>query len=62
MFTYFLLKKLQDSKGNVTLGDLADYLTSEVKRQSFDENNKLQTPTAIPSQAIAGSWRSMKFK
>jgi TPR repeat protein len=62
MFTYFLLKKLQDSKGNVTLGDLADYLTSEVKRQSFDENNKLQTPTAIPSQAIAGSWRSMKLK
>ena len=34
----------------------------EVKRQSFDENNKLQTPTAIPSQAIAGSWRSMKLK
>lgn len=62
MFTYFLLRKLQDSKGNVTLGDLADYLTSEVKRQSFDENNKLQTPTAIPSQAIAGSWRSMKLK
>ncbi len=62
MFTYFLLRKLQDSKGNVTLGDLADYLTSEVKRQSFDENNKLQTPTAIPSQAIAGSWRSIKLK
>ena len=62
MFTYFLLRKLQDSKGTVTLGDLADYLTSEVKRQSFDENNKLQTPTAIPSQAIAGSWRSMKLK
>ena len=62
MFTYFLLKKLQDSKGNVTLGDLADYLTSEVKRQSFDEHHKLQTPTAIPSQAFAGSWRSMKLK
>lgn len=62
MFTYFLLKKLQDSKGNVTLGDLADYLTSEVKRQSFDENSKLQTPSAIPSQSIAGSWRSMKLK
>ena len=62
MFTYYLLKKLQETKGDVTLGDLGDYLTREVRRESFDENSKLQTPTVIPSQALAGSWQQMKLK
>ena len=62
LFTYYLLKKLQESKGDVTLGDLADYLTREVKRESFDENNKLQTPTVNVSAALADSWREMKLK
>ena len=62
MFTYYLLKKLQETKGDVTLGDLGDYLTNEVRRESFDENSKLQTPTVIPSQAFANSWRTMKLK
>lgn len=62
MFTYFLLRKLQETKGDVTLGDLSDYLKREVRRESFDENNKIQTPTVIPSQAFADSWRTMKLK
>ena len=62
MFTYYLLKKLQDTKGDVTLGALGDYLTNEVRRESFDENSKLQTPTVIPSQALANSWKQMKLK
>lgn len=62
MFTYYLLKKLQETQGEVTLGELGDYLTSEVKRESFDENNKIQTPTVIPSKSMADSWRNMKLK
>ena len=62
MFTYYLLKKLQETKGDVTLGDLGDYLTNEVRRESFDENSKLQTPTVIPSATMTASWRSMKLK
>lgn len=62
MFTYYLLKKLQDSKGNITLGELSDYLTREVKRESFVENNKMQTPTVNASSALANSWRSMKLR
>jgi hypothetical protein len=58
----YLLKKLQDSKGNVTLGELGDYLTKEVKRQSFDENSKMQTPTVNASAALTGTWREMKLK
>lgn len=53
MFTYYLLRKLQETKGDVTLGELADYITREVKRQSFDENSRSQTPTVNASASIS---------
>lgn len=62
MFTYFLLKKLQESKGEVTLGELGDYLTEEVGRQSFVKNGKMQTPTVKVASSLQGSWREMKLK
>jgi uncharacterized caspase-like protein len=61
LFTYFLLKKLQDSKGEVTLGELSDYLTKEIKRASFVKNGKIQTPSTIPSSKIGYDWRNMKL-
>ena len=62
MFTYYLLKKLQETKGDTTLGELGDYLTTEVKRQSFVENNKVQTPSIVPSSGMQDKWRSLSFK
>lgn len=62
MFTYFLLRKLQETKGDVTLGELADYITREVKRQSFDENSRSQTPTVSASVNLNENWRNMKLK
>lgn len=44
MMTYFLLKKLQDSKGDVTLGELSDYITENVKRAALTEKSKSQVP------------------
>ena len=35
MFTYYLLKKLQETKGEATLGEISDYVTSEVRKQSI---------------------------
>ena len=61
MFTYFLLKKLQESKGSVTLGELGDYITNEVKRESLLNNNKIQTPAVIPATGMTG-WREQKLK
>lgn len=55
MFTYYLLKKLQETKGNVTLKELADYVTENVKRQSNLINQKPQTPTVTTS----GNMREM---
>ena len=61
MFTYYLLKKLQDTKGNVTFGELANYVTSEVKKQSIVLNGKMQTPTVSPSGNVS-NWMSWTFK
>lgn len=61
MFTYFLLKKIQETKGNASFGELADYVTSEVKKQSIIINGKMQTPLASPS-SNATDWRNWKFR
>lgn len=62
MFTYFLLKKLQDTKGDVTLSELSDYVTKEVTRKSIVENDKIQTPVLIPSSDVAGNWQNWNIR
>lgn len=60
MFTYFLLKKLQETNGNVTLGELGNYIIDNVSKESIVRNSKLQTPTVTPS-SIIGDWTNMKL-
>lgn len=62
LFTYFLLKKLQESKGSVTLGELSDYITTNVKRQSVVTNRKSQTPTVSVAAMIENSWKNQMLK
>ena len=62
LFTYFLLKKLQETKGDVTLGELSDYISTQVNQHSVVKNHKKQTPTAVSSPAIADRWRGIKLK
>ena len=62
LFTYFLLKKLQESKGEITLGELSNYITANVKQQSIVVNSKSQTPTVTPSASMGGNWKSKKLK
>lgn len=62
LFTYFLLKKLQESKGDVTLGELGDYLITNVSQESISINKKNQTPTITPSQSFLNNWRNIKLK
>ena len=61
MFTYFLLKKLQESKGEATLGELGDYVSDEVAKQSIVINHKSQTPTVISSDRMQ-NWKEIKLK
>lgn len=62
MFTYFLLKKIKETKGNVTLRDLSDYIITNVSRNSVDVNSKPQTPTTISSSRISGEWQNWNLK
>ena len=62
LFTYYLLKKLQESKGDVNLGELGDYISENVKQQSVVINRKVQTPTATPSASLSANWKELKLK
>ena len=62
MFTYYLLSKLQESGGDVTLGELCDYITTKVSQQSVKVNRKQQTPTVMPSPEIETSWRTLPLR
>ena len=61
MFTYYILKKLQETKGDVTLQDLSQYVIREVGRISAVQN-KPQTPTITPAVAVSDEWKSWKLK
>lgn len=61
MFTYFLLKKLQETKGNVTLYDLSNYIVKNVKQTSIVENEKIQTPSISTSVQIGTDWMNLKL-
>ena len=61
MFTYYVLKALQDSKGKINLGDLADYVQTQVKQRSVVINKKSQTPT-VNASPEAADWRKWNWK
>lgn len=62
LFTYYLLKKLQESKGNASLQEIADYVGAEVRKTASLELNKPQSPKMTVSGALAGSLDKKKLR
>ena len=62
LFTYFLLKKLQESNGSVSLSDLVSYLKENVSRKSIVVNGKSQTPDVNPSASLGDSWKGWTLR
>ena len=62
MFTYFMLKKLKESKGDITLDKLSDYVITNVKQQSIVVNGKSQTPMVSTSMSLVNDWKELKLK
>ena len=62
LFTYFLLKKLQETRGDVTCEELGDYIKTKVQQQSILESNKSQTPCVTPAVDVATEWRTWKLR
>lgn len=58
LFTYWLLKNIKDSKGNISLGDLANNLINSVGKQSLVINGKKQTPSIQTSLEVKDDWRT----
>lgn len=62
LFTYFILKKLQESKGECTLGELGDYVQTNVRQQAVTINRKSQTPSVSSSASMSDTWRKLKLR
>ncbi|MDR1345014.1 MAG: caspase family protein [Tannerellaceae bacterium] len=60
LFTYFLLKNIQDKKGKIDYRDLTEKVISEVERQS-DMAGKMQNPEVITSPRTGESWKNWKL-
>lgn len=61
MFTYFLLKKLQESQGQCTYAELIEYLSKNVGDYSLRVNRKDQNPEVRTSPWVQDSWGSWHF-
>lgn len=62
LFTYCLLKKLQETDGEVSMGELCDYLESEIPKISIVVNRITQTPTSQHSPSLGNGWRLWPVK
>lgn len=61
LFTYFLLKKIKETKGNVDYATLGEYIRKEVRQKAAVVNHKPQNPTVSYSPEMAAKWNSLKL-
>jgi uncharacterized caspase-like protein len=61
LFTYYLLKKLQETSGNISYGELAIYLTKTVSLESLRINQKEQDPDVNASIEVKSVWEIWKL-
>jgi uncharacterized caspase-like protein len=58
MFTYFLLKKLQETKGDVNFDELSRYIKDNVEQNSIIKNDAIQNPNVLVSPIIGEVWKN----
>lgn len=62
LFTYYLLKTLNESVGTVTYGQLADAIKDNVSRTAMQlKLRKSQSPSTNASEAFGEKWRNLRF-
>jgi hypothetical protein len=62
LFTYFLLKKIRETKGRATYGELSDYLTGEVPINALRINSSSQTPTIQCGYTAGDTWKEWTLR
>lgn len=60
LFTYYLLKKLQTTSGDVSYLELQQFLEKHVPLQSVLLNNKEQQPKVLVSPEFGDHWKDLK--
>lgn len=61
LFTYYLLKKLKEEKGEISLNDLSEAVIKAVRLES-NRHNAYQEPCIIASPTADANWRNWKLK
>ena len=61
LFTYYLLKKIQDTGGNVDYKTLSEYLKQKVELKSITINGQQQTPQTLLSPESKPEWEEWKI-
>jgi len=61
MFTFYILNKLKESSGKISLGELYDYISEEVSLNSLKINQTEQEPNVIFSPSIENKWRNWQL-
>ena len=62
MFTYFLLDKLKETKGDITYKDLSDHINKTVGVRAAILNNTEQTPQTNVSPVVENKWQNWKIR
>ena len=61
VFTYHLLKALQDAEGDISYGNLYDAINIEVNKTTLRNQGMEQTPKVNTSSKVINDWRNWKF-
>jgi hypothetical protein len=61
MFTYYFLKKIQETAGKISYGEMADYIKQKVSLESLKVNQKEQDPQVNVSVSVEADWKNWKF-
>ena len=61
LFTYHVLRKFQETNGNLTMEELQNYLNYQVPKSSLTENGMKQTPQVLTSPKLGLNWLQWKF-
>ena len=61
IFTYYLLKKIQEEKGSILYEDLFEYVKKEVDLNCVKINDKEQTPDLLTSEEVGSKWKLWRF-
>lgn len=60
MFTFYLLRKLQEDKGKTTYQELEKYISENVKKKSLELRKKIQSPT-VQTMLPKDTWKNWRL-